>query len=193
MNKTDENYIANYYDHAAYAQKQLVEKGLNKEWEVVVATDYTLQLDYDSDNELLCVVEPPEIFWRVLEALESMAGPVDYAVTRSKGGNIHVTITMREPMHITMRVAWQAIFGSDPIREVGHLQSIVRNEVNPILLYERKKLVLNSSCGALVPVEKHCQICNHYESNHFSCEMGSFCKYCDTKDNVWEHVFEEAK
>jgi hypothetical protein len=135
-------------DHAAYASHQLKEKGFHNEWEVVVATDYTLQLDFDHPSNLLCVIEPPDNFHSIRDMLEQQVGPVDYAVTRSKGGNVHVTITMREPMNIIERVAWQAIFGSDPVREALHLHSIKRNELNPILLFERKSPQLLLTEGA---------------------------------------------
>ena len=126
-------------DHAIYAAEQLKEKGLDDKWEVVVATDYTLQLDFDHPSDLLLMTDPPENFHRIRAMLEEQVGEVDYAVTRSRGGNVHVTITMREPMDIVQRIAWHAIFGSDPIREAGHLHSVKRQELNPILLYERKK------------------------------------------------------
>lgn len=41
--------------------------------------------------------------------------------------------------------------------------------------------------------EKLCQKCGHSERDHFSCEVGSFCKACDPNvpnPFAWEHPFE---
>lgn len=42
-------------------------------------------------------------------------------------------------------------------------------------------------------VELLCIKCNHPEDEHFSCEVGSFCKKCPVEDNIWEHVFHPRK
>lgn len=118
-------------DHAAFAAQSLVNQGLDKEWEVVVAKDNELQIDLDSPVL-------PDNFKRLIGILEEQVGQVEYKVTISKSGNRHVIVTMANPLGIFERVAWQAIFGSDPVREAAHLSSIMREELNPILLYERK-------------------------------------------------------
>lgn len=118
-------------DHAEAARKVLMDKGLDKEWEVIVAHEDMLQIDIDG-------TKTPDTFGRLISILESQVGPVSYKVTISKSGNRHVTVYMSRPMNILERVAWQAIFGSDPVREAAHLRSIQKNELNPILLFERK-------------------------------------------------------
>jgi hypothetical protein len=123
--------VSSQQDHATYAAQTLVEKGLDKDWEVFVATDTTLLLDIDSDTL-------PDGFMRWLTLLEEQVGVVTYEVFVSKSGNRHVIITMKQPMDIIERIAWQAILGSDPVREACHLGSVKRNEQNPILLFQRK-------------------------------------------------------
>ena len=38
-----------------------------------------------------------------------------------------------------------------------------------------------------------CADCGHEKSEHFSCEIGSFCNLCPQENNVWEHGFSEKK
>jgi hypothetical protein len=127
--------VSRQQDHATYAAQTLVEKGLDKEWEVVVATDTTLLLDIDN-------IFLPNNFNRLIILLEEQIGPVTNAVSDSKSGNLHVIITMKQPMDIIERITWQAILGSDPVREACHLGSVKRNEQNPILLFQRKTQLL---------------------------------------------------
>ena len=35
-----------------------------------------------------------------------------------------------------------------------------------------------------------CKNCQHPEKDHFSCEIGSFCKSCPTENHTWEHTFQ---
>lgn len=35
-----------------------------------------------------------------------------------------------------------------------------------------------------------CAECDHPESDHFGCAVGSFCKRCPTDKHVWEHSFQ---
>jgi hypothetical protein len=123
---------SSHTDHAEYARQELVINGLDKEWEVVVATPYTIQIDIDSK-------ELPETFHRLLGILEERTGSwIDYSVSTSKSGNKHVILTLPNSMDVYDRIAWQAIFGSDPIREAVHLVSVMHGERNPILLFQRK-------------------------------------------------------
>lgn len=118
-------------DHAIYAREMLKDEN----FEVVVAEENVLMLDYDDVEDL------PEQFYTSLGILESVLGvAVRFEQSRSKSGTgIHVLVFLPESMPIITRVAWQAAFGSDPKREALHLLSIARREKNPILLYNRKK------------------------------------------------------
>jgi len=123
-------------DHALYAEKYLRDMRLDDTWQVVVADDKTLMLDYDQrpyDGTL------PEQFWIMLGIFDQVVGSNNhFEHTASKGGNTHCVIHITSPMPIVERIAWQAAFGSDPKREALHLLSVSRGELNPILLFMRK-------------------------------------------------------
>ena len=128
-------------DHALFAEKYLRREHFDDKWQVVVADDKTLMLDYDHNP--YCSADGdghlPEQFYVTLGIFDSAVDSNNYfAVTASKGGNTHVMVHMEKPMPIVERIAWQAAFGSDPKREALHLLSVSRNELNPILLFMRK-------------------------------------------------------
>ena len=123
-------------DHALAAQKTLDDNGYAKEWQVVVADDNTLMLDYD---QRLYDCTLPEQFYDTLGILEQALHEAQFfTVHESKGGNTHALVRLTIPMDIYERIAWQAAFGSDPKREALHLLSVSRGELNPILLFMRK-------------------------------------------------------
>lgn len=123
-------------DHALAGLKFLMDNGYDSAWQVVTADDKMLMLDYD-DHEYDGGL--PEQFYRTLGVLEEVQGAAVYfKASVSKGGNAHVVIHLNIPLPIVERIAWQAAFGSDPMREALHLLSVSRNELNPILLFMRK-------------------------------------------------------
>jgi hypothetical protein len=124
-------------DHATAAAAYLVAKGYADKWQVVLPEEKMLMLDYDEkkfDGYL------PDQFYRTLvileQALESYG--LYFTCTESKGGNTHCLVHLPSTMPTVERIAWQAAFGSDPKREALHLLSLVRGELNPILLFMRK-------------------------------------------------------
>lgn len=129
-------------DHAAWATEWLKRNDF-PDWEVVIASERQIMIDYDtvgSDMEL------PEQFFTTLGILGQVYVPEGEAPTvmhwerfASKGGNTHVIVTLPYDLNVTRRVAWQAAFGSDPKREALCLPSIARNDLNPVLLYMKKK------------------------------------------------------
>ena len=123
-------------DHALYAEQFLEDNNFTDDWEVVVADDKVLMLDYDDrpyDGTL------PEQFYVTLEIFEQTLREAQlFTVHKSKGGNTHAAVRLTVPMDVTERIAWQAAFGSDPKREALHLLSVSRSELNPILLFMRK-------------------------------------------------------
>ena len=123
-------------DHAQAAQKFLENEGYAKEWQVVVADDKMLMLDYD---QRLYDCTLPEQFYDTLGILEQALHEAQFfTVHESKGGNTHALVRLTIPMDIYERIAWQAAFGSDPKREALHLLSVSRGELNPILLFMSK-------------------------------------------------------
>jgi len=123
-------------DHALAAEEFLRQAHFDDRWQVIVADDRKLMLDYDNrpyDGTL------PEQFYTILGIFDQVVGSDNYFEhAASKGGNTHVVINMSVPLPIAERIAWQAAFGSDPKREALHLLSVSRNELNPILLFMRK-------------------------------------------------------
>ena len=123
-------------DHALAAEEFLRQAHFDDKWQVVLANDTTLMLDYDNypyDATL------PEQFYVTLGILESVLGASLYfTANASKGGNTHARVVLSKPLPIIERIAWQAAFGSDPKREALHLLSVSRGELNPILLFMRK-------------------------------------------------------
>ena len=80
-------------DHALFAEEYLRREHFDDKWQVVVADDKTLMLDYDhnpyysADGDGLL----PEQFYVTLGIFDSAIGSNNYfAVTASKGGNTHV-------------------------------------------------------------------------------------------------------
>ena len=122
-------------DHAQAGQLFLERNGFAKEWQVVVADEKMLMLDYDQrpyDGTF------PEQFYIVLGIFAYVVGSNYFSSYESKGGNTHCVVHFESPMPIAERIAWQAAFGSDPKREALHLLSVSRGELNPILLFMRK-------------------------------------------------------
>ena len=127
-------------DHAQAAELWLNEHGFADDWQVVVADDRMLMLDYDDQPEGAAPFLP-EQFFRALGILEQIPGQerqTYYQASVSKGGNTHVIVHLSSAMDVLERIAWQAAFGSDPKREALHLLSVSRDELNPILLFMRK-------------------------------------------------------
>ena len=115
-------------DHAAYVQAQLERDGEDKDWEVVIAGDYMLMLDFDQPDL-------PPGFLPNLEILEqAVRQTVQFTTTNSRSGNKHVIVHLPFAMPIFERIAWQAALGSDPKREALHLLAVLRDEKHPIVL-----------------------------------------------------------
>lgn len=129
------------HDHAEFARQWLADSVYAQDFEVVVANDTQLMLDYDRTTL------PPQfsVTMEILKQALKVAEDLPYEVSVSKKGNIHVVIELPRRLSTYCRVAWQAAFGSDPKREALHLLSLAKHELNPILLYNRKKpqLLLN--------------------------------------------------
>lgn len=121
-------------DNAEEAKEALAAKGTYPNHEVVVASSDEIMLDYDTKNV-------PEVFLNVLQVMQTQRfrnGKTTYSLFQSKGGNCHVVVKLPEPIADVERIAWQAAFGSDPIREALSLVSVSRNVKSPVLLYMAK-------------------------------------------------------
>ena len=120
------------FDHALFVSEQLVADGEAGEWEVVTADDLHLLLDFD----VPFMGELPVAYERVMGRLFTNFKDVKFYKSRS--GNTHVIVELSEPLPMSERITWQAILGSDPMREALHMRSLKRGDPNAILLVMRK-------------------------------------------------------
>ena len=122
-------------DHVAHVQSKIDESGLSGEYEIILPQANQLQIDYD-------VPELPERFHKVLDLLVQafckLHQSITYIVRKSRHDNLHVTINLPCAIMDIERIAWQAIFGSDHMREGLSMMSQRRGIANPTLLIERK-------------------------------------------------------
>lgn len=139
-------------DHAAFCQKKLKDLGLDGEFKIDVATDRTIQLDYDYPHNLGLsdrFHETLEIFSRMLDTdqhgnplPEDKIKTASYRVLKSRSGRTHVVITTSWDIPQAERIAWQAAFGSDFKREALSLAYAALGQHSPVLLYSRKEEVV---------------------------------------------------
>jgi hypothetical protein len=136
-------------DHASYCQKRLFEDGLDDTFKVEVATDRTIQLDFDIPyvSELpIQFFETVRIFARILDK-DAFGNDLKvpktamYRKLRSKNNRTHVIIDISWDMPQAERIAWQAAFGSDFKREALALAYSAQGQQNSVLLYSRKEEV----------------------------------------------------
>src|SRR5579863_463544 len=81
------------YDHPAYCAKKLKDAGLDQDWKVEVATDRTLQLDFDIPYEQML----PKQFFDALEIFARVLTDGKTAMWRhlkSRNGHSHVIIDL---------------------------------------------------------------------------------------------------
>ncbi len=136
--ETPQEYAVNsgVSDHAKHVQNVLFNDAEDSTWEVVLADDTMLLLDYD-------VPYIPNHFLRTLDILEEMMGHVPqlWKAYKSRSGNTHVIVKLSQHLPVDQRIGWQAAFGSDPKREALHLLSNKRGDRNTMMLVMRKDRV----------------------------------------------------
>jgi len=105
------------------------------------ADDFTLQLDIDSDeayDQALMNIELLMSLGREHAVMDLLVGE-SMMVRRSKGGNRHVTLGLRQALSVYERLALQAILGSDPSRELLSMAGIRAGKDQPIVLFRPKE------------------------------------------------------
>jgi hypothetical protein len=132
---TGEAYDIKGNDHVVHVQSKIDESGLSGEYEIVLPKANELQIDYD-------IPELPERFHKVLDLLVQafcrLHQTITYTIRKSRHENLHITIILPCAIMNTERIAWQAIFGSDHMREGLSMMSERRGIANPTLLIERR-------------------------------------------------------
>ena len=144
-------------DHQSFCENKLIQAGLDKEFYVEVATDCTIQLDFDVpfDGPL------PQQFGEALEIFSRVLSPIDgktsiateedrklpenrprtasWRKLKSRSGRTHVIVSISWDMPQAERIAWQAAMGSDFKREALSLAYAALGQQAPVLLYSRKE------------------------------------------------------
>lgn len=119
-------------DPVADCQKKMKVVGVSEDYMIVVPKANEIQIDYDTP-------ELPLLFSEVLEMLaRAMQSNLKYKVYASMSGNRHVIIECPRDLTDLERIAWQAVFASDPKREALSLVRVSRGLSNPSLLIHRK-------------------------------------------------------
>jgi hypothetical protein len=120
-------------DHLDFCKKWLVDQKLDGEWKAIVPhEDKQLFIDLDT-------AEQHAQFLRMWPLVKSQYENIDYTLSFSKRGRVHIMVNMKRYTSFLMRVALQSILGSDPKREALHIVSYEKQELNPIVLIERIK------------------------------------------------------
>jgi hypothetical protein len=138
-------------DHASFCEKKLIDMGLADDYKVEVATDRTIQLDFDQPFEQMLpqqFFDALEIFARMLD-VDQYGNPLPKGVTKtaswrhlkSRNGRSHVIIDLSWDMPQAERIGWQAAMGSDFKREALSLVYAAMGQMSPVLLYSRKEEV----------------------------------------------------
>ena len=136
--ETPQEYAVNsgVSDHAKHVRTVLFNDAEDDSWEVVLADDTMLLLDYDTPYI-------PNQFLRTLDILNEAMGfrEQKWKAYKSRSGNTHVIVKLSQYLPVDQRIAWQAAFGSDLKREALHLLSNKRGDRNTMMLVMRKDRV----------------------------------------------------
>ena len=137
-------------DHASFCEKKLLDAGLTDTFKVEIATDRTIQLDFDIPFEQMLpkqFFDALEIFARMLD-VDQYGNPLPKGTApktaiwrhlKSRSGRSHVIIDLSWDMPQAERIAWQAAMGSDFKREALSLAYAAMGQQSPVLLYSRKE------------------------------------------------------
>lgn len=101
-------------------------------YEVITPAVDQLLVDIDDQESL-------DRFYKIIDRIAIDYPSIRFIVTASNSGLPHAHAVVRMPWAITdvERIAWQAILGSDPIREFLSLKRVYNNE-SPATLLVRK-------------------------------------------------------
>ncbi len=98
------------YDPTPDARKAAIAEAARAGHHLVMGHSTLLQIDIDYGSAFATTVE-------LIRQFRHHIGAVHAYSTRSKSGNLHVFVQLAEPMRRQDRLFWQAVFGSDPVRE----------------------------------------------------------------------------
>jgi hypothetical protein len=101
--------------------------------EVFYPDEVTLTLDIDTDKDFRFFIDQ---FFR----LRAVFGLIEYQVLKSRHGNRHVLVTMKEPRSMSDRLLLQAVLGSDRIREALSLLRLQREDPHSSILLRPREV-----------------------------------------------------
>lgn len=119
-----------YPDNTAEAKEKAEQSG---RFDVIVADDYTLTLDLDSESDA-------QYYERGKRRLKDL-GIVELSSQewKSKSGNRHVLIRIVGPVPIYQRIAMEMALGSDRLRGFLALRDVDKEYEFPLMLFRPKK------------------------------------------------------
>jgi hypothetical protein len=123
-NKTVNEYLLEDFKAAS---DEAVAAGMT----VVRSTPTTLLLDLDTSQQR----DQYKVMFKRFNHLVKGANESDRWASKS-GDGIHVVVTLPEPRPIEDRLLFQAVLGSDPVREMLGLALLRAGEANPIMLFK---------------------------------------------------------
>ena len=109
-----------------------IKEAESKGFEVIHGTPTTLLLDLDTPGQRLRFEEMYALF---LEFYEPDGDPEQW---KSKGGNTHVVLRLKNPLPVEHRIALETILGSDPKRSLFALERVRAGVEEPGLLFKPK-------------------------------------------------------
>lgn len=99
-------------------------------------------ISYPRDDELFIDIDDSDQYTTFLSAIRTVQRyhEVVYDVTPSKGGlpRRHIRVTMPFSLTVESRIAWQAVLGSDPMRELISIIRASKDIPNPTIFAEKE-------------------------------------------------------
>lgn len=89
----------------------------------------TLLLDLDNGTE---------VYDKVLPVIAWLYGAKEKQRWKSRNGNLHIEVTLRDRLPFEERVGLQAMLGSDPVREALSLKRAHEGQTEPSILFRPK-------------------------------------------------------
>lgn len=114
------------------SSEQMFEIAAKNNLDVIIADDWTLQIDIDSEEDFKEYNNRRDLVLRAI--------PLKEKITVSFSGlpHRHITLTSLFRMDIWKRIALQAVLGSHPSRELFNTFRVLIEDHVPIVFFERK-------------------------------------------------------
>lgn len=118
--------------------EQAIEEAEINGFEVIYGTEYTLQLDLDSETDYTVFRQNLARLVKVGMFDISYVTKARWEEWRSKSGNRHVVLHLKTAHSVPLRIMFQLMLGSDRTRETLNWQRHLRGIQKPIRLFKPK-------------------------------------------------------